>query len=253
MNETPVCQIRIAMWSGPRNLSTAMMRSFGARADTVCVDEPFYAAYLDMTGQAHPMRDEILARHETNPLRVINEMVNAPPLAPIFYQKQMTHHMLQDIPRQWMGHVRNVFLIRHPARVLASYIKKMEAISLEAIGFAQQLDLFNFAQSLSGETPIVIDSDDILKNPKGMLCSLCEHLGIAYDEAMLSWAQGGRPEDGAWAPHWYDAVCQSTGFSQLREEIPELAPEYKDIQDKALEIYESLAQFRIRPLQKSLI
>jgi len=247
MRETTESQRRIAMWSGPRNLSTAMMRSFGARADTVCVDEPFYAAYLEMTGLNHPMRKEILARHQTDPLRVINEIVSASPPAPIVYQKQMTHHMVDGIPRQWMHQVSNVFLIRHPARVLASYAKKMEDVSLDAIGFAQQMELFTFVRNEIGQMPIVVDSDDILTNPKRVLSSLCRQLGIGFDDAMLSWAQGERAEDGAWAPHWYDAVFKSTGFGPLGKANPKLPAVYGDILAEALEIYETLASFRIQP------
>lgn len=245
--------LRIAMWSGPRNLSTAMMRSFGAREDTVCVDEPFYAAYLDITGHDHPMRAEILARHETDPLRVIDEMVVAKPTAPIFYQKQMTHHMVEGIPRHWVKNVRNVFLIRHPARVLASYAKKMKTVSLEALGFAQQLELFNLVQTTTGEIPIVIDSDDILRAPRTALRSLCKQLDIVFDEAMLSWAPGRRAEDGAWAPHWYDAVFKSTGFGKANEEIPDLPASNEKILDEALEIYQALARFRIQELPEKTV
>lgn len=237
--------VRIAMWSGPRNLSTAMMRSFGSRSDTVCVDEPFYAAYLDLTGYDHPMRDEILARHETDPARIIDEMVVAKPAAPIFYQKQMTHHMVAGIPRHWVANVHNVFLVRHPARVLASYAKKMTTVSMDALGFAQQLELFNLVHETTGEIPIVIDSDDILKDPRTALQSLCEQLGIEFDDAMLSWAPGSRAEDGAWAPHWYDAVFSSTGFGKPPKAIPNLPAEYERILDDALGIYQTLAGFRV--------
>jgi len=248
MSEAFEPHLRVAMWSGPRNLSTAMMRSFGSRKDTVCVDEPFYAAYLDITGHDHPMRDEILARHETDPLRIIDEMLVAAPAAPIFYQKQMTHHMVEGIPRHWVTNVRNVFLIRHPARVLASYAKKMKTVSLDALGFAQQLELFNLVHKTTGEIPIVIDSDDILRDPRTALYSLCTQLDIVFDEAMLSWAPGGRAEDGAWAPHWYDAVFKSTGFGKAPKEIPDLPTGYEKILDEALEIYHALSGFRIQAL-----
>ncbi|MEL7542124.1 MAG: HAD family hydrolase, partial [Pseudomonadota bacterium] len=138
--------MRIAMWSGPRNMSTTMMRSFGARADTACVDEPFYAAYLKQTGLRHPMSDEIFASQSTDPAAVAQDMTGCPdPSVRIFYQKHMTHHMLPDMSRDWMAACRNVFLIRHPARVIASYARKMGNVSLEAIGFPQQLSLFETA------------------------------------------------------------------------------------------------------------
>lgn len=237
--------VRIAMWSGPRNLSTAMMRSFGARPDTVCVDEPFYAAYLDIAGLDHPMREDILAGHPTDPDAVALAMSAAPAAAPVFYQKQMTHHMVDGVPRGWMSEVRHAFLIRHPARVLASYAKKMEAVSLEAIGFAQQKELFDLVSDMNGERPVVIDSDAILHDPAGQLKGLCEGLGIGFDEAMLSWAPGPRAEDGVWAPHWYDAVFRSTGFGTVRDALPELPAEYDAILEPALAIYDQLARHQI--------
>src|SRR5262249_9699853 len=159
----------IAMWSGPRNLSTALMRSFGARADTTCVDEPFYAAYLAQTGLDHPMRTEILAAHENDAAVVAATLPHGAHPHPVFYPKHMTHHMIASMPRAWMAHVRHAFLIRHPARVLASYAKKMETVSLEAIAFPQQAELYEHASALTGKAPVVIDADDVLRDPRGML------------------------------------------------------------------------------------
>lgn len=237
--------IRIAMWSGPRNLSTAMMRSFGARADTHCIDEPFYAAYLARTGLDHPMRCEILAAHSADADAVVRELAEATAPREIVYQKHMTHHMIEGMPRGWMGKVRNAFLIRRPERVLASYARKMDAVSLEAIGFPQQAELFDRAADLAGEAPVVVDSDDILRRPGSVLGALCEGLGIRFDRAMLSWAPGPKPEDGAWAPHWYDAVWASTGFAAPPAEPAALPPELLPILEQALPIYERLAAGRI--------
>lgn len=234
------------MWSGPRNLSTAMMRSFGARADTCCVDEPFYAPYLALTGLQHPMREEILAAHSTDADEVAIELSRAPTAAPIFYQKHMTHHMIAGIPRDWMASVRNAFLIRHPARVLASYARKMESVSLEAIGFAQQAELFDRAADLAGSAPGVVDGDDILRDPRATLAALCTSLGIHFDDAMLSWPPGSRPEDGAWAPHWYDAVWASTTFGPPPGDLPELPEAFTDILEQALPIYDRLSAFALR-------
>lgn len=247
MSELYENPVRIAMWSGPRNLSTAMMRSFGARADTLCVDEPFYAGYLKLTGLEHPMRAEILVRHEADPVRVADDMSAAPTSSPIFYQKHMAHHMVDGISRHWMSHVQNVFLIRHPARVLASYARKMETVSLSAIGFDKQFQLFEFARDATGDVPIIVDSDDILRDPRSVLSALCDRLGIDFDEAMLSWPAGPRKEDGAWAPHWYDTVSRSTRFGDVQEGLPQLRGEYQTIHDEALEIYDALANLRIRP------
>lgn len=243
MSRTPV---RIAMWSGPRNMSTTMMRSFGARADTVCVDEPFYAAYLHLTGLKHPLTEAIFASQSCDPSKVAADMRSSPdPTARVFYQKHMTHHMVDGISRDWMVACRNVFLIRHPARVIVSYQRKMQHVSLEAIGFPQQLSLFEHAASLEGRVPLVIDSTDILRDPPGMMAALCKALSLDWSDAMLSWPEGARPEDGAWAPHWYDAVWRSTGFGPIPGARPNVPPEHADIYAQALEIYEHLAEHRI--------
>lgn len=237
--------VRIAMWSGPRNLSTAMMRSFGARSDTRCIDEPFYAAYLALTGLSHPMREEILRDHCSDPEAIARTLSEEPTGALIFYQKHMTHHMAAGIPRGWMARVRNAFLIRHPARVLASYARKMEQVSLDAIGFSQQADLFDHVVRQLGQAPVVIDGDDILRNPATALAALCAALGIAYDPAMLSWTAGRKPEDGAWAPHWYDAVWRSTGFGDAPGALPDLPETFSPILDDAMAIYERLAKHKV--------
>ncbi len=240
--------LRIAMWSGPRNMSTTMMRSFGARADTVCVDEPFYAAYLHLTGLRHPLTDEIFAAQSRDPAQVASDLQSCPdPDAKVFYQKHMTHHMVDGVPRDWMAACRNVFLIRHPARVIPSYARKMQQVSLEAIGFPQQLSMFQQASAIEAQTPLVVDSTDILRDPPAMMAALCAALGLDWNEDMLSWPPGARPEDGVWAPHWYDAVWRSTGFGPPPGERQDVAAELRGIYDDALEIYETLAAHRLRP------
>lgn len=234
------------MWSGPRNLSTAMMRSFGSRADTACIDEPFYAAYLDKTDTDHPLRAETLARHERDAEKVAEDLVNGHRDAEIFYQKHMTQHMVEGIPREWMAHVTNVFLIRHPARVLASFAKKMSKVTLDDIGFVQQTDLCNEVRDLTGKPPIVIDTDDILADPKQALTALCEAIDIPFDEAMLSWEAGPRPEDGAWAPYWYDSVWNSTGFAPPPGPLPEIKRELVPIMERAETHYETLKAHAIK-------
>ena len=240
--------VRIAMWSGPRNLSTTMMRSFGARADTACVDEPFYAAYLTVTGLVHPMQDEILAAQPCDGAVVARQLTQEPVAGgkPVFYHKHMTHHMAPDLPRHWMHKVTNAFLIRDPARVLASYARKMETVSLEAIGIPQQAELFDRVCQIRGEAPPVVDSDDILADPAGMLRALCAALGVGYTDAMLSWDTGPKPEDGVWAPHWYDAVWQSTGFGAPRTEEPVLRDELRKLADEARESHEAIAIHRLK-------
>ncbi len=237
--------MRIAMWSGPRNLSTAMMYSFGARNDCTVVDEPFYAAYLEKTGRDHPMRSDILANQSCDPLQVIAQITGAHARAH-FYQKHMTQHMVPGVPRDWMAEMKNVFLIRHPARVVASFAAKFEAPTLADIGYSQQAELFEYVTSI-GQTPIVIDSADIRRAPERALRRLCNALDLDWHEAMLSWPAGGRSEDGIWAKYWYGAVHKSTGFAKGEEAaLPQLSGSYAELAESALIHYRTLAKARIK-------
>ncbi len=232
--------MKIAMWSGPRNLSTAMMYAFGNRSDCAVVDEPFYAAYLSMTGLDHPMQDEILAAQPQDPEAVAKALLGAHPEGrAVFYQKHMTQHMIAGVPREWMRDVTNVFLIRHPARVIASYAAKRENPTLEDIGFPQQAELF--AQVAKwGQTPVVIDSHDIRENPRRMLERLCDSIELPFTDQMLSWPTGGHKADGVWASHWYGAVWQSTGFAGAEGPLPEVPEHLQDVLTEALPIYERM-------------
>ena len=234
---------RIAMWSGPRNLSTAMMYSFGARSDCAVLDEPFYAAYLAMTGIDHPMRAEILADQLNDPDAVAAQMMGNMD-RPVQYQKHMTQHMIDGVPRDWMANVTNVFLIRHPARVVASYAKKREGPSLEDIGFQQQAELFDHVIGL-GQTPIVIDSADIRRDPMRMMQALCTAIDLPWDASMLQWPAGGHAADGIWASHWYGAVHGSTGFADPEPDLPVLEPKYARIAAQAQPFYDRLAALKL--------
>ena len=237
--------IKIAMWSGPRNLSTALMYSFGNRADFAVVDEPFYAHYLRETGLAHPMRDDVLASQPQDADQVIQSLTN--PISQHFYQKHMCQHMLPSVPRGWINTVKNVFLIRHPARVIASFGAKYEDFGLADIGFSQQLELFEMLRA-EGHTPLVIDSADIREEPEPMLTKLCTALDLSFDPAMLSWPKGGHPSDGVWAAHWYNAVHSSTGFAGPEGPLPVLETEaQQELLAKALPIYERLAAHKLAP------
>ena len=233
------------MWSGPRNLSTAMMYSFGARSDCAVVDEPFYAAYLAQTGLDHPMRDEVIASQPQ-----VAEVVARGLLGPVpsgrahWYQKHMCQHMLPGVPRGWMADVVNVFLIRHPARVIASFEAKWDGFGLADIGFTQQTELFEPCKAL-GQTPIVIDSADIRKAPEAMLRKLCIAIGLPFDPAMLSWPKGGHKDDGVWAAHWYGAVHGSTGFAAAEVSLPELTGAHAELLKEALPHYERLAAVKL--------
>lgn len=238
--------VRIAMWSGPRNLSTAMMRSFGSRADTAVWDEPFYAAYLKATGLDHPMREEVIAAHESDPVKVAEACAGpAPGGRPIFYQKHMTHHMLDGMDLSWTARVRNAFLIRDPALVAASYEAKRERATLEDLGVRRQVELFEAEADRLGRAPPVVDASAIAADPERTLSALCEALAIPFDRAMLSWAPGPRPEDGVWAAHWYGSVIASTGFSPPREEARPMSDHAKALADAARPYYERLAPFAL--------
>jgi hypothetical protein len=237
--------LKLAMWSGPRNLSTAMMYAFGNRVDCAVVDEPFYAAYLAMTGLDHPMRAEILASQNQDPDKVASGLVSANPDGkPHFYQKHMTQHMIDGVPREWMREVTNAFLLRHPARVIASYAAKRENPSLTDIGFPQQLELMQLVSSW-GQTPVVIDSHDIRENPCEMLEKLCDAVGLEFDDAMLSWPKGGHKDDGAWASHWYGAVWNSTGFAGAEGPLPEVPDSLQPVLQAALPLYEEMKAHRL--------
>lgn len=231
--------MRIAMWSGPRNLSTALMYSFANREDMSAVDEPFYAAYLAETGLQHPMRDEVLKSQETDGEKAKLTLFGSVS-TPHQYQKHMTQHMVDGIPMDWLGEVANVFLIRHPARVLASWANKHDVLTLDDIGFVQQAAIFDQVTAL-GHQPVVIDSADIRANPEAALKALCAAIDLPWDSAMLSWPEGPKPFDGIWAAHWYDAVHRSTGFAGAEGKLPELPPHLRTIEKKALPLYERLA------------
>ncbi|MEL6914339.1 MAG: HAD family hydrolase [Pseudomonadota bacterium] len=227
--------MRLAVWSGPRNLSTALMYSFGNRADMTAVDEPFYGAFLKESSIEHPMAAETMAAMETDPARV--PAVLRRHQTPHQYEKHMAHHMLPGFPLDWVEDtgLRHVVLLRHPARVLASYLRKREAPTAEDLGFTPLVAIY---QRLS--EPIVIDSADIRRAPEPALRALCAAAGLPFDAAMLRWEAGPKPFDGAWAPHWYDAVHRSTGFEAAEGPLPPAPPEYAALVAAAMPFYERL-------------
>ncbi|HSC18328.1 MAG TPA: hypothetical protein VLC74_05380 [Rhizomicrobium sp.] len=242
--------IRIAMWSGPRNISTAMMRSFGNRPDTAVIDEPFYAAYLSTTGIDHPLREESLKSQPADWREVVKIILGpVPGNRPVFYQKHMTHHMCPQFGRDWIAECRNAFLIRAPEDVLASYTEKRSDVVLEDIGFVQQAEIFEREAERLGIAPPVIDASDVLRNPRGTLSALCGLLDIPFAGEMLHWPPGRRDTDGAWAPAWYDAVERSTGFAPPRPPVPfaALRDDLKPIAEAARPYYEKLRRYRLLP------
>ena len=209
------------------------MYSFGARSDFAVMDEPFYAAYLARSGALHPMRDDILKHHETDPDKAA--LACAKVGSPHLYMKHMPHHMLDGFPMEWAADCVNIHLIRHPARVIASYAAKREAPTLEDIGFRQQAELY---ERIGG---LIIDSTDIRADPEGMLRDLCRAIDLVFDPAMLHWPEGPRPEDGVWAAHWYGAVHRSTGFAQAEGPLPKVDAQSEAVLAQALPYYQMLS------------
>jgi hypothetical protein len=237
----------IAMWSGPRNISTAMLYAFGNRPDCEAWDEPFYAFSLKHFGNDHPMREEIIAANESDWDKLVARCAGGPtPPKTVFYQKHMTHHMPQGFDRSWILSLTNAFLIRAPESVLASYARKWTDISLRAIGFIEQAEVFDMVADKLGRAPPVIDADDVLADPRRALNDLCSACGIAFSEDMLRWPEGPKPFDGVWAPHWYNAVWQSTGFAKPPNKEIDLSDPLRRIADEARPLYEKLARHRMR-------
>ena len=235
----------IAMWSGPRNISTAMMRSFEARGDTAVTDEPFYAAYLHRTEIDHPLRDEVIASQSIDPREVAAILVGPVPGGKaIWYQKHMTLHLLEGFDRDWMSQVLNAFLIRDPAAVLASYASKRTQVSLADLGFVQQRELFEREAERLGTAPPVVDAADIVTDPVHTLERLCRALGIPFARSMLSWPSGPRPTDGVWAPAWYQSVERTTGFETRELKSPvNLPPPLQRLADQAQPHYQALKTY----------
>jgi hypothetical protein len=244
--EMSAAPIRIAMWSGPRNISTAMMRAWGNRPDAAVVDEPFYAFYLHRTHADHPGADEVIAHGETDWRKVVAQCVGAVPGGRrIYYQKQMTHHLLPELGRDWLRDVTNCFLIRDPAEVIASYTKKNHEPSLEDVGFVQQAEIFDFVCETTRRTPPVVDARDVQENPARTLRLLCDAVGVEFTDAMLSWPPGLRDTDGIWAKHWYAEVEKSTGFRPPRERSADVPESLRALYTRCLNIYRWLHERRL--------
>lgn len=240
--------MRIAMWSGPRNISTAMMRSWGNRADTVVCDEPLYAHYLAATGIEHPGRGEIVAHHETDWRKVVASLTGPIPRGKsIHYQKHMSHHLLPEIDRVWLGQLTHGFLIRDPREMLTSLVKNLPQPTLADTGLPQQVELVTWVRQRTGLVPPIVDARDVLEHPRRMLDLLCAALGVEFDENMLHWPAGRRDTDGIWAKHWYDAVEKSTGFGPYAPKSEVVSRELQPLLEACLDGYERLHTLRIEP------
>jgi hypothetical protein len=232
--------VRVAMWSGPRNISTAMMRSWENRPDTVVVDEPFYATYLARTGLDHPGREEVVASQPTDATEVVRRLTSDGS-APVHYAKHMTHHIAADMDLGWVSRCHNVLLIRDPAEVVASYVRSRESCEPDDIGLLQQVPLL---EALPAGSP-VIDAADFLRDPESHLRWLCDWLQIEFTDRMLRWPAGLRDSDGVWAPYWYDAVARSTGFEPWRPREVSLSPHDQAVAETCRPAYDALHARRL--------
>jgi hypothetical protein len=234
------------MWSGPRNISTAMMRAWGSRPDTVVCDEPLYAHYLKVTGIPHPGAEEVIRCHEPDWRKVVAWITGPVPGGKrIFYQKHMAHHLLPEIGREWLPALTHVFLIREPREMLTSLVKNLPQPTLSDTGLPQQVELFAWEQERTGRVPPVLDARDVLENPRGLLARLCSLLGVPFTEAMLSWPPGPRATDGIWAKHWYAAVERSTSFQPYAPKPDPVPPELGDLLTRCETLYASLYTHRL--------
>jgi hypothetical protein len=238
-----VIPARIAMWSGPRTISTALLRSWENRPDTLVVDEPLYGFYLASTSIQHPGRDEIIQSMPNGWREVLTDLTLAPLPAgkSIYYAKHMTHHLLPEVDRDALAGLSHAFLIRDPRPLLASYAKVRAALVLADLGLEQQVEIF---RAFGGP---VVDASDILRRPEPTLRALCEALGVPFDEAMLSWPAGPRDTDGVWAKYWYDSVWRSTGFGPYREPATELPPALEPLAAACRPFYEEMSAHCLRP------
>lgn len=240
--------VRIAMWSGPRNISTAMMRAWENRGDTAVWDEPLYAYYLAHTGIDHPGAQRVIDAGETDWRRVVEVITGpVPDGKDIWFQKHMTHHMLDEVDRGWLAEVNNCFLIRDPREVVASYARTRPHVTLDDVGVVRQAELFEHARGLTGATPVVLDARDVLENPKVVLEVLCETLGVPFTDRMLAWPPGPRDSDGVWAEYWYDAVRASSGFAPYRPKAHTLPRGLEPLAEACRPYYTKLYEQRLSP------
>ena len=237
---------KIAMWSGPRNISTAMMYSFENRADCCAIDEPFYAHFLQYTGTNHPSAQKVIGAYETDYLKIAQHLSgNIPEDFSIWYQKHMCHHISPGFEIDWIRNLTNCFLIRNPREVLLSLSKITSEVSLWATGLPQQIMLYE--QVIKNESrPPILDSRDILENPGEMLEMLCRELNIPFSESMLEWEPGPRECDGIWGEYWYESVWSSSGFSPYKARTGELSPLHESILDEAMPVYRELHSKRLK-------
>jgi hypothetical protein len=236
--------LRVNCWSGPRNVSTALMRSFAQRADTRAVDEPLYGHYLLTTGAPHPGRDELVEILETDARVIVDETILGPCDRAVLFCKQMVHHLTPDLDLAFLDRCVNVLLIRDPAEVISSLVHQLPEPTMRDVGLARQLELFEDLVA-RGQEPPVLDAREVLLDPERVLRELCDPLGIAWDPAMLSWPAGPHPEDGVWAPYWYDKLWESTGFAPYRPKNAEVPESCRGLLEECRRPYDELRRHAI--------
>ena len=235
------------MWSGPRNISTAMMRSWGSRSDTFVIDEPYYAHYLSQNDLDHPGRDEVIGEGELDSEKVSQGLVNdTKDSCSIYYQKHITHHLLDSIDREWMKSVINCFLIRDPKDMIISYSKVHPNLNMHLLGLEEQNEIFEYVKNITGEIPPIVDAKDVLLNPRNILSKLCGNIGITFSEEMLSWSRGPRDTDGNWGKYWYKNVMNSTGFNEYKSKKEDVPKEYEQLYQKCYILYKKLHRLRLK-------
>lgn len=236
--------LRICMWSGPRNVSTAVMYSFAQRSDTKVLDEPLYSHYLRTTGANHPGKDEIMSSMENDGQKVVENVILGPCEKPILFMKQMAHHLV-DIDRSFITHTRNILLIRDPVQMLPSLEQRLPSLHLKFTGLSVQAELLDEIMEL-GQEAVVLDSKELLLDPEGVLQQLCDKLNISFDPAMLHWPAGTRAEDGVWAKHWYHNVHRSTGFKPFSEKKEPFPEKLLPLLEECMPYYEKLNKAAIK-------
>lgn len=241
---------RIAMWSGPRNISTALMRSWGSRNDCFVSDEPLYAHYLSELDEAkrreHPAYDEVMRSQSTDWREVAESLTGPIPHGkPVWYQKHMAHHLTAGMGWDWIAKLMNCFLIRNPEAMITSFIKVIDNPTPRDLGLPQQVELFEWLRKETDETPVVIDSRDVLMEPVAMLERVCQRIGVPFEVSMLSWSPGEREEDGVWAPHWYASVYRSTGFAPYEEKNERVPERLLGVLDECNALYQQLAAYKV--------
>jgi len=232
----------VSCWSGPRNISTALMRSWSSRKDTFVTDEPFYAYYLKETKLKHPYYKEIINKYSSNYDEVVKYLINRiPENKKIWYQKHMAHHIFDFNNIEWVNNCENCILLRHPKEVISSYSKKNKLDSVEELGYPQQYEIIKYLKKMN-KSYVIIDSSELLKNPEKVLSQWCMKINIKFDKSMLRWEKGSHTSDGIWWKGWYDNVIKTTRFKQYEKKDINIENKYDSIYNESMKYYTYLKE-----------